>query len=74
MTGIGLLLIYLGYAIIYWSLNSIQGNQQDSFAKYLFPFAPQSTTPSGTGPGTTQGKAQNKAHSTGVLPNPLSGQ
>lgn len=30
--------------------------------------------PSGTGPGTTQGKAQNVAHSTGPLPNPLSGQ
>lgn len=41
MTGIGIILIYLGYAIYYWALNAIQGKSQDSFAHYILPFAPK---------------------------------
>lgn len=39
MTAIGLLLAFFGYAIIYWALNAIQGNSQQSFITYVFPFA-----------------------------------
>lgn len=42
MTGIGLFLIYLGYAVIYWSLRAIQGESQDSFITYLYPSANKS--------------------------------
>lgn len=39
MTGIGLFLIALGYAIVYWGVHAIQGKSQGSFVSYLFPFA-----------------------------------
>lgn len=39
MTGIGLILVAIGYAIVYWGIQAIQGNQQDSFISYVFPFA-----------------------------------
>jgi hypothetical protein len=38
MTGVGLFMISLGYAIVYWGIQAIQGNPQGSFVSYLFPF------------------------------------
>lgn len=38
MTGVGLLLIVLGYAIVYWGVQAIQGKPQGSFVSYVFPF------------------------------------
>lgn len=58
MTGLGMIVLYLGYAVIYWAIQSFQGNSQDSFISYLIPGAPtnsggssQSTSPAGTPPG-----------------------
>jgi len=39
MTGIGLFLIALGYSIVYWGVQAIQGHKQGAFTTYLFPFA-----------------------------------
>lgn len=41
MTGIGILLIFLGYATATWGVNSIQGNKQAPFVSQIFPFAPK---------------------------------
>jgi uncharacterized membrane protein YdbT with pleckstrin-like domain len=41
MSGIGLIVSYLGYAVLYWALQSFQGNQQSSFISYILPFAPK---------------------------------
>lgn len=38
MAGIGLFLITIGYAIIYWGVNAIQGKKQKPFVSYIFPF------------------------------------
>lgn len=51
MSGIGLVVSYIGYCILYWALQSIQGKTQPSFAKYLFPFG---QGPDSTGVGTGQ--------------------
>lgn len=39
MAGIGLVVMYLGYAMAYWALQSIQGKPQTHFVTYLLPFA-----------------------------------
>lgn len=39
MTGVGLFMVALGYAIVYWGVQAIQGHTQGSFVSYLFPFA-----------------------------------
>lgn len=40
MTGVGLFLIALGYSIVYWGVQAIEGNtQQGAFTTYLLPFA-----------------------------------
>lgn len=39
MTGIGLLFTSLGYSIVYWGVQAIQGKSQGAFTTYLFPFA-----------------------------------
>lgn len=38
LLGFGLMIAYLGYAILYWGVEAIQGKPQDSFASYLLPF------------------------------------
>jgi hypothetical protein len=38
MTGIGLFFVSLGYSVVYWGVQAIQGNSQGSFVSYLFPF------------------------------------
>lgn len=47
MTGLGMIVLYIGYAALYWAIESFQGNDQQSFISYLVPFAPQ--TPSDVG-------------------------
>lgn len=71
MAGIGLLVSYLGYAVVYWALESIQGNAQPSFSNYLFPFTKKNTSkdnlakviqfPGNGGPPGTQGPTQTKS-------------
>lgn len=39
MTGIGLILIAIGYSITYWGVQALEGHSQGSFVSYLFPFA-----------------------------------
>lgn len=39
MTGIGLLLFFLGYATLTWGVKSFQGENQTPFVKTIFPFA-----------------------------------
>jgi hypothetical protein len=59
MIGIGLFLIVIGYSIIYWGINAVQGNSQDNFISYIFPFVDKSgnikqsnfLTPKGNVPG-----------------------
>jgi hypothetical protein len=36
--GLGLIIMYIGYAIIYWGVNAIQGKRQDTFVTYILPF------------------------------------
>jgi len=42
MIGIGLFIIVIGYSIIYWGINAVQGKDQDSFMSYIFPFVDKS--------------------------------
>ena len=37
MMGVGMIVMYLGYAIIYWGVNAIQSKSQPSFVSYLIP-------------------------------------
>lgn len=39
MAGVGLLIAFIGYAVLYYGVNAIQGNSQGSFVSYVFPFA-----------------------------------
>lgn len=39
MTGIGLIVFAFAYAIIYWGINAIQEQSQDTFSSYIFPFS-----------------------------------
>jgi hypothetical protein len=39
MTGIGLFLGAISYAIIYWGVQAVQGNHQGTFMSYVFPFS-----------------------------------
>ena len=41
MSGLGIIVMYVGYAVIYWALQAFQGNSQDSFISYILPFAPK---------------------------------
>lgn len=41
MAGIGLVLLGISYAIMYYGIEAIQGNQQKSFASYVLPFVKQ---------------------------------
>ena len=41
MMGLGIVVMYLGYAILYWAIEAIQGNSQDSLSSYIIPFAPK---------------------------------
>ena len=39
--GLGMIVMYVGYAILFWTIQAFQGNSQDSFTSYLLPFAPK---------------------------------
>lgn len=39
MTAIGLFVFFLGYAVLYWGLQAVQGNSQQSFVTYIVPWA-----------------------------------
>lgn len=77
MTGIGVFLVYLGYSVTYWALQSMQKNAQPSFIYYLFPLAPKNqrgvataggiSTPSNPSPAPADTKKTQKAP-TGKLP------
>ncbi len=53
--GLGLIVSYIGYAVLYWTIQAFQGNSQDSFTSYLLPFVPKNpgvaTLGSGSGGG-----------------------
>jgi hypothetical protein len=36
--GLGMIVAFLGYAILYWGIQSLQGNTQDPFVKSILPF------------------------------------
>lgn len=44
MTGIGIVVGFIGYAAVAWGVNSIQGNSQKPFIQQIFPFAQQVKT------------------------------
>lgn len=39
MIGIGILTMFIGYAIIYWAINAFEGKSQNPFITYIFPWA-----------------------------------
>ena len=39
MTGVGIVLFFVGYAVLYWGVNAIQSNTQTPFVESVFPFA-----------------------------------
>lgn len=59
MTGIGLFLGYLGYAICFWAWEGINGNSQDPFIDYLLPWRGSSTINKTATPASTR-KATDK--------------
>lgn len=36
---LGLILILLGYSVLYWGFQAIQGKSQPGFVTYILPFA-----------------------------------
>jgi hypothetical protein len=67
MMGIGIFLLYLGYAVFYWGLNSMEKKPQDSFITYLFPFASGgggTVSPSPDGAASPTGNSGNTARQT----------
>lgn len=45
MAGIGIIVMYIGYAIVLWGVNSFQGNSQAPFISQIFPFDSPTTAP-----------------------------
>lgn len=39
MAGLGILIAFFGYAILYWGVEAIQGNNQPHFVTYVFPWS-----------------------------------
>jgi hypothetical protein len=35
--GLGLIIAYIGYAIVFWGVAALQGRKQPSFGYYLLP-------------------------------------
>lgn len=62
MTGLGLILLQIGYAVVYWGLQAIQGNSQDSFVSYVLPFASKyPTMPAPTSPAKSSSSSGNNS-------------
>ena len=38
MAGVGLIVAVIGYAILYYGINAIQGKSQGAFITYVLPF------------------------------------
>ena len=39
MAGVGLFLFLFGYALLYWGIQSVEGNNPPSLLTYVVPFA-----------------------------------
>jgi hypothetical protein len=74
MTALGLFLMYLGYAVLYWGWNGIQGKSQDSFASYLIPSAPNPKTSGGGGQATASSPTSNSPSQTKTNEKPIAGR
>lgn len=70
MTGLGLILIQLGYAVVYWGLQAIQGNPQDNFVSYILPFASKYPTQ----PASQSGSGNKSGTGSQSSPPPRTGQ
>jgi hypothetical protein len=38
VSGVGVILAFIGYTVLYYGVNAIQGNSQGTFMSYVFPF------------------------------------
>jgi hypothetical protein len=85
MIGIGLFIIVIGYSIVYWGINAVQGKQQDNFMSYILPFidksgnikqsgflTPGGNVPGALGPVTASDVAKKKQQP--IRPNPIKGR
>lgn len=73
MTGIGIIILYWGYACVSWGVNAFQGNSQSPFVSQIFPFAQSTATSPSSTPNTAATKASASSSTKVAAPTKVKG-